>query len=344
MTDLRSPDETPALDDYVNAFGQEFAAAIADDAAAAPSLARPAQARKLRRRLVRFGGIGVATLAAVAAVVVFLPILPSPGQHDVVSGARAKLGKPGMILHYVISTGIRSGPSESGPCAARQTEIWQTTLGPLRFRTLDSPEDPKCGRSMLADGTFTRGPIESSSEPGRTVTYYPALRKMLVMTGSSGTLTGGLPALDPANQSGAGELITTLRRLFRERRLRELKRGREGGRDVVYLVGKVDKAPGTKSTFHLKYIVDAQTYAPVRLERRMVTRFRGVGYASTSVWRFSKYEQLPVTPANETLLTIRPTGPVKITTKTLDEFRADAERRDAQNEANRKARAKARTK
>jgi len=88
----------------------------------------------------------------------------------------------------------------------------------------------------------------------------------------------------------------------------EVRRAGETARDgrrVLRLVADVSAAPRPSAPFERTvYLIDAESYAPVEVERRLLRRDRGhLRPAGPIVHiRFERYERLPMTLENEHLL------------------------------------------
>lgn len=333
------PGERPELKTYLVEFGdrletaerREGALATAAAPAVGPAPARAAR-RRWRRPLAGVAGLAVAGLAAAFIVV------PAITPVDPVSEARAALGDPGDLVHFVIVPGQAPGPSEGSPCMERRPiEVWQATSGTPRWRVLLPGMAKRCGMMATWDGTRTPGPTEMARDDDTQTTWYPQIRRLEVLTETGYPESSGYPEMligapEPGGAAAAsGDPIQRLRALLDQGTLREGRRSRIGGREVVHLVGATKAGKGSsESQFDLA--VDAATYAPVRFTTRYLSDFLrlnpGVG-ASVDGWvtyttEFVTYEQRPMTAQAAQELTIRPA------TKPKTEFRftkAEFERR-----------------
>lgn len=324
MTDpANDPGERPQLTAYLVEFGNRLERAEARPTLTAAGRARTRRAgRRWRRPLTVTAGLAAAGLfTAFVAVPAFSPV-------DPVTEARAALGDPGDLVHFVVlgSDGARRG-DDSSPCAQRRTtEVWQATSGTPRWRVVALGMPERCGIMSTWDGTRTRGTVERARDGGTQTTWYPQIGRLEVITQTGNPTGSDYPALlfggpEPGNVvATSGDPIGRLRALLDEGTLREGRRNRIDGREVVHLVGTTSRG-GTDSRFDLA--VDARTFIPVRFTTRFLSDFLrlnpGVGDTADgwSTWTtdFVIYEQRPMTPAGARELTVRPQ------TKPATEFR-----------------------
>lgn len=369
MTDARHPvppnEPTPDLERYVSDFGNQFLAATtvaaaqgaphthAADAAPQPRprdrRARPA--RHPRRRPFRLVGIAAATLVVVAVGAVALPILPSPapkavGPLDVVAEARAALGNPGEIVHYAVTyestfQGFGAG-DDGGKCstAKRPLEAWQATGSEVRWRMKVPGPGPECEGGMYRpDGTEVVGDWQQSRTATTSTTYTPSDNRIDVLTelpSSGPDAYAGLPGVDTKLLAASnGNFVEALRGLLASGKLKASRPVVQRGRRVVVLTGvrrdRSGKGSGRLIVEHrLRYVVDAASFAPVRLTSNDTTFFfKGNGrpkdgsFGSSYTTIFTSWEVLPATPENEKLLTIRPARPATTHTQTATEAAAE---------------------
>lgn len=334
MTERRPlASERPELDAYLSDFGQRLA--NAEPQVSDAPVARVARgARRERRRRLVFATAGL----AVAAVVAVLAIVPAITPVDPVSEARAALGDSGDLVHYVIRSNDGPGRANGGPCAQRRaTKVWQATSGRPRWRVIRPGMPKQCGTMGTWDGTLTPGPIEMARDGDTQTTWYPQIRRLEVITETDYPSRGDFPSLlfgGPqlrGSAAGSADPIDRLRALLDEGTLREGRRGRLNGRDVVHLVGTTREGGGrNENQFDLA--VDAQSFEPVRFTTRYISDFTRLnpdvtptrdGW-STAITDFLRYERQPLTSATARALTIRPA------TRPTTEFRmtkAEFERR-----------------
>lgn len=327
MTDDMSKPERPALTSYLAEFGERIEHVEARVGQSAP-LRRPS---RWRRPLAVT--VGLATAGLVGALVV----APAVTSLDPVSEARAALGDPGDLVHFVVIASEDAKKGKTSPCAERgPTEVWQATSGIPRWRVVRPGMSKQCGSLMAWDGTPTPGPIESARDGDTQTTWYPQIRRLEVITETGFPATGDSPfrLFGGPEPSGAAarssDPIQRLRALLDDGTLREGSRSRVDGREVVHLVGRTVAGGTNESRFDLA--VDATTFTPVRFTVRYLSDFARLNPNVTpnrdgwSSWTtdFVTYEQRPMDAEAERELTIRPS------TKPKTEFRftkAEFERR-----------------
>lgn len=331
MTDRRSrKNERPELEAYLGDFGQRLADAEAQVGAEAATRRR----RPDRRRRLLLVTAGLAVAGALAAVVVVPAVTPV----DPVTEARAALGDSGDLVHYVILNGDGPGRPSSGPCAQRRpTEVWQATSGRPRWRVLRPGMPKRCGTMGTWDGTLTPGPIEMARDGDTQTTWYPQIRRLEVITKTNYPARGDFPSLlfggpqPRGSAAGSGDPIDRLRALLDEGTLREGRRSRIRGREVVHLVGTTNDERG-RNVNQFDLAVDARSFEPVRFTTRFISDFTRLnpdvtptkdGW-STAATDFVTYEQQPLTRTAARALVITPA------TRPKTEFRmtqAEFERR-----------------
>lgn len=304
---------------------------------AGTSTAPPAAAevpRSSRRAFVR-GGVAVAGVAAVGLASV--DVLPGLGGSpvDVVASARAATAPTSGILHTVVryehGPGISMawiGRTNLHPEAKRRyrpevmgrltgdTESWTSDFPPRERQVMfvDLTDSDEVGRSETSQGerdsrmhaSWDDFVIVRRVDEAEYARWVRARRRAARRLGQ-GFGTG----MDP---------VAAVRTLLDLGRLRAAGKTELGGRPVARLVGRapsyVDSGGTTIQPVDYEYLVDAQTYVPVRIsstqvlparphdeepaarhERRIVQR-----------WTFEVFERLPLTPENERLLTVDATG------------------------------------
>ena len=120
--------------------------------------------RRAGRRRWRLPVVGMAGLATAAAGAVAIVLLPGGGALSAVDEARAALGAPDEILHYVVDEtwSIPGQPRRPGDCRQDgNVEGWTATGGKTRWRVIvPGQTGADCGFVTQADGSPTAGPQE----------------------------------------------------------------------------------------------------------------------------------------------------------------------------------------
>ncbi|MBE2320889.1 hypothetical protein DVA67_033335 [Solirubrobacter sp. CPCC 204708] len=245
----------------------------------APLLARlddaPAPRRPRRRLLL----VLALVMTVLAAIVVGLE-LRGP-DVDVVAEARAALGGTDAIVH-VVARDERFNPD--GTLVDRSgttSEIW-SARDPLRLRIREANVE-----SAYADGVITT----RADGKVQTTRLDDAARRAIEDMDSSTSLTQ--PGRDP---------LAVVRRLLDEGALRPDGTAEVGGREVRRLVGSRPAPDAMGPAVQVEYLVDADSYAPVRLSTRATLEDGRPAGARTLT--FLEYQRLPLTRANEPLLAI----------------------------------------
>lgn len=332
MTDQQpTAKERPELGAYLRDFGERLADAESTLAPVPQALRK----RPVRRRRFLLTTVGLAVAGVVAAIVV----VPAFTSVDPVSEARAALGDPGDLVHYVILNNNGPGRTNNGPCAQRRpTEVWQATSGRPRWRVLRPGMPKRCGTMAAWDGTLTPGPIEMARDGDTQSTWYSQIRRLEVITETNYPAGGDFPSLlfggprASGSAADSGDPIDRLRALLDEGKLREGRRSRLRGRDVVHLIGTTSDAGG-RNQEQFDLAVDARNFEPVRFTTRSISDFTRLnpdvtptkdGW-SVSTTDFLTYEQQPLTAAAARALVLTPSARPKTEfrmTKTEFERRA----------------------
>jgi hypothetical protein len=306
--------------------------ALVAELAASPQAASERGTPRVSRRAFVRGGLAV-TGAAAAGFVGFGVVPALRGSSvDILASARAAASAPvGGILHLVVRYEHGPGifvsplygdewrPGKGHEVVGRRTgrsERW-VAEAPARERIVDYVDLE--GSTAIGRQESSRGPRDERLHDSweNFVTVQPLdIRHQAVWERarrrSRRRLSGGL------DQSG--DPFATVRQLLHAGRLRVAGTTELDGRPVARLVGRapayVDAGGTTSPPVDYEYLVDAETYVPVRIsstqvlparphdeepaarrERRLVER-----------WVFERFERLPLTPENERLLTIDTTG------------------------------------
>lgn len=279
-----------------------------------------------RRRRRQLAVVLAATVLVVAAALGAVGLLGrGPGGLDVVARARAALVSHGEILHVATRTTRRSGGA--GGAAQRttvmRTERWSAEA-PARLRAtrqlLAGPRGPGpvyvddyAGRTFRSTSSDSRD-LHVTVVPRRLAPVMAAQRLAVENISSLGMMAGADPVralrrmLDDGRVHAAGEVELHGRRL-----LRLVYRPRAGAAERgTYFRESADRG-SLEASFPIEYLVDAETFAPVRVSygRRMPNTGQArprtpSGFATTIV--FEAYERLPLTAENERLLRIDPSG------------------------------------
>lgn len=272
-----------------------------------------------------------AALTAVVAALVVFTVLASPlgdrSRLDVVAEARAALDPSRAILHTVtvrrtgpfpkrVITRYSNGEELVSDHFELRSERWSTTK-PERYREINQ----QAGFSRIArreeaysDRRFTK----VDGEQIRTVRLPAAEAQVLVNARSvAGALSGVGPFQD--------DPVVTLRALLDAGSIRPAGEIEVNGRRVVKLVPSDPAAERRFARAHqsdagflfpTEYLVDAKTYAPVRVTYKLPGEHIGqagpdrTGHTApvTSTITFTTFERLDPTTANERLLEIDPAG------------------------------------
>jgi hypothetical protein len=244
-----------------------------------PLLARlsDAPARRPRRRRVLVPALVAGLLVAIVAGLE----LRRPGV-DVVAEARAALGGSGGVVHIVAREERFNPDGTLVQGSGGTSEIW-SARDPLRFRIRE-----RGGESAYADGVLTSrqdgGPVQSTRLDEQ------ARRSIEAMDANTSFLQ---PGRDP---------LSVVRRLLADGTLQPAGTAELAGRRVQRLTG-TEPAPDARTpAVAVEYLVDAETYAPLRLST--TATLKDGRPAGSSRRTFLEYERLPLSPANEALLSL----------------------------------------
>ena len=261
-------------------------------------------------RVVRLGVVaGAVAAAAVAVGAVALTGAGGP-RTDVVAEARAALAPRGEIVHTVVRSALTHGAvlSDNGRRVGRMTgrsESW-TVTDPLRTRS--STEILRSdGTRENIDSDYADGVERSANSWGSTVKVFTLSRRQRAdrdaeLSTPHATQLGPDPVQGLHDLLDAGTLRADGERVVRGRRLLRLV-----GHQEPQTVSKHGIAVG----FDVEYLVDPQTYAPVRLTVAPVfppdrgaasTRRSRSNRALVNQIDFERYERIPLTDKTATLL------------------------------------------
>jgi hypothetical protein len=257
--------------------------------------------------------VGARRVVAIPAIVALLALavvvgLAQRSSPDVLAEARAALGTSGEIIHVVTRLDVvTDGLEEQRPPIVRdregrplghmstRNERW-TALDPLRERSRLTIVPDDGGAPHTIDYTFANGVTElrqSWTDEVQTSKFsqsdYERVR---------GELSPGQPGADP---------VAGVRKLLADGELKAAGEETLDGRRVLRLTGEEPSPNGTaKRPFpprKIEYLVDATTFAPVRITYDdVIEDSRQAVGALRRVLTFEVFERLPPTPENEALL------------------------------------------
>ena len=231
----------------------------------------PQRRRRTRRPLV----LAVAATVALAAVVLSSELRGV----DVVAEAREALGGTDGIVHLRVHEENFNADGSLVSLSGTRPEVW-AARNPLRIHVRQASRSGSMVDSWYADGV-TRN-VDSAT--GKVQTHRMDPETQREFEDIDGRASLGQPGLDP---------VPVIRRLLVEGKLKHDGSTTFDGRKVERLVGS--------EGVDVEYLVDARTYAPVRLATSPTKGGKPVNYYRIT---FELYEVLPLTPANEALLRI----------------------------------------
>jgi hypothetical protein len=269
------------LPDSLARFEDELEQAVARDLA-----------RRPRRLALRVAVVGVAAAAVALGV---LSTLPGGGASAVERAQAALTVETGTILH-VDMLGRQVNPD--GSVATWEDESWQLEERPFARRQVETSSNAPRAETTLVDG------VQQLYDAATNTIYTtpPQLPSAEVVVGAK-TLGKRLKQkrqAQPAEEPFRDEIVS----LLRSGDAREDGRETVDGREAVRLVG----ADG-----HTTYLVDAATYAPIRL----VT----VNGGATTTLSFRVYELLDA-GGNEALVSLQAQHPDARVDASPDAYRA----------------------
>jgi hypothetical protein len=295
---------------------------------------RRERSRRSRRRVLQ---VAVAGAAAAAVALGVLSALPGDEPSLVDRAAAAFAVHDDTILHFEI-IGRQTNPD--GSVVTWRSESWQERSAPFGRRTIEtgpegvSTETASVGsRTELYDArtntiyvgeeppaaSQTRPKLSPGPRPGTSVVTVRALsvgpdQEPRVRTARIVLRTEEARRLVERSAAAETEPADAFEEPFRQEILRLLQSGAVadggvlvGGREALRIVSRDGRTT---------YLVDARTYAPIEL------RTKGNGGEVTLTFR--AYEELPLTAANRTLLSLTAQHP------TADVNRDPADYRDAE--------------
>lgn len=310
----RDPGEVPAFTTLV---------LPEDETASSSAPQRP------RRRLAVAG----AALGTVAVATLVVTLSSDGGRLSVVAQARAALSPGEQILHVVAQTDVvfrhpsrvdtGSGPQTTTQVSTR-SESWSADA-PLRYRTTSRVRQLPDGREG--------DPVETDYADGVARTASPAdgtLRVARIHGLTASAFLAGVRA-DGAGGEPDQDRVAVLRKMLADGQLRSAGTDTYDGRSVQRLVATDLATAGrdrSEQVASMEYLVDADSFVPVRIQLSMAPSSSLVKTATTT---FATYERVPATGDNARLLRLgdavtrglRPTsGSDQPTTKTLQPLAA----------------------
>ena len=254
-------------------------------------------------RAVRASLAGAGALAGLVLAGV-LVLSPSDGSLDAVAKARAALAAPGEIMHTKTTIIPEQPTSEQELCRTR-VERWQTE-DPLRSRQVSRAISPR-PQCRLYVAEVETGRVETAYADGVQKTYIPSENKLLVLRGLPENFArplGGYAEVNP---------IAEIRQMLAAGDLRDRgQRTLPDGRRVRLLSG--DRNGPQPPIQAIEYLVDAGTFAPVRVSFELPPRFPGQPPFPTTTARIDieLYERIPLNEETAKLLTITPDRPPEV--------------------------------
>ena len=239
-----------------------------------PLLARLDSAPPPRRWRNRPLVLALAATVALAAVVLGSE-LRSPNV-DVVAEAREALGGTEGIIHMRVHEENFNADGSLVSRSGTRPEVW-VARDPLRLHVRQLSRSGSVVESSYADGVTKAvdtgtGEVQTDRMDAATQREFEAVDRRASLA---------QPGLDP---------VPAIRKLLAEGKLKHDSSTTFNGRKVERLVGT-----------DVEYLVDAGSYAPVRLATSATKNGRPVNHFRIT---FELYEVLPLTPANEALLRI----------------------------------------
>jgi hypothetical protein len=273
-------------------------------------LERAATGRRRRRRLVPAFGIAI---AGATAIIVLLAAPFSDRHLDVVAQARAALGRPGELVHFVVRQQVTIASSGDQPRSTSVTtsEQW-STVAPPRWRVAltypDPSKTPHAGGIRDAHGLII-GPVQVAYARGSESTYLQRRNTLKVLHGLKDTDS---TAQAPGVTALGNDPVATIRSLLARHQLRDGGSASIMGRPVRRLIGTQEQRVNSRSlTTKVEYDVDPKTFAPVAA--RVTPPSPSAAVAPVITLTFLHYSQVPLTSENRHLLEISTDGTPKIT-------------------------------
>jgi hypothetical protein len=282
--------------------------------------AHAAGARRRRRLARRMLALALPSLAV--AVALFVVLGAGGGRTDVIAAARAAVAPEGAIVHVRWRTTIEQpdgrpvemvmqGPHGravglgSGPVdrwSASSTRRWREVERLLPDRRRRMPGGTR-------EQAFAGGILTTRDWILTTRDYWTSRARTQRVRPETHPLRRG--AADRALLTGTTDPLALVRQLLDSGEAREAGETTRGGRRLLRLVsefpGRDLGRRGWMSGLRTTYLLDAESYAPVEVERVPLPapgQRTPAGQIAGPTWRtvFEAYERLPLTAANERLL------------------------------------------
>jgi hypothetical protein len=266
--------------------------------------------RRARRRPLLAGLAAVTGLAAAVAIIAGSP------SRDVVAEASEALASEGAVVHTVVT--YEQLDKSGAPVADHryqfsrkpkrfgygdmQSERW-TAQGPRRERSILTIFAADGGPNGVQETDYAEGVyrFESSWDPKAGVRTF-RVPKRFRKTSDSPPPMLGYPSSDP---------VSDIRTFLADKQLQPAGETVVDGRTLLTLRGKI-ASKTLKSGFvtpevRVEYLVDPESYEPVRMDQRPFQVKNGKLNAMRGMRvNFKAYERLPLTPSNLALLRLQP--------------------------------------
>lgn len=317
----------------------------------APPADPPAPARQPRRPRRALWAGGLLAAAGTAAVLA----IPAGSTLSPVDEARAALTPGPAILHFKVRP-ISQPPGGGAPPACMPTEpseFWQTTTAPLAVKSRSGaaadgtacdtgprlPDDTELLPTMQTESSFAEG---AAPDTGVEVHYSPDLRHAVKLTGVRTQDVGRvLDVTAPLNgfvATDATDPQAALRKLLAAPNLRDEGESTDAsGQKVRTFVLPEPTFDGDDAARPkdgtLTYVVDAESYAPKRVELRQATNTAAPGEPArfevfTTGFVFDSWERLPLDDKHRRLLEIDLPAGASVVTGTPRELYQDLTREE----------------
>jgi hypothetical protein len=265
----------------------------------------PPRRRAPRRALV-------AGLAAIAGLAGAVAMVGGSSSRDIVAEASEALASEGAVVHTVFT--YQQLDTSGTPIPQRkyqfsrkpkrtgwgdlQTERW-TAQGPRRERVISTIFAADGGRNGVSEIAYADGVYRYESNLDRLtgVHTFRVPKRFRKATEKPPAMLGGLGS-DP---------VADIRALLADKQLEPAGETVIDGRKLLSLRGKVEsrkfKNGGVAPELRVEYLVDPETYEPVRIDQRPFSK-KGGKLTPMRGFRinFKTYERLPLTGSNLALL------------------------------------------
>lgn len=292
---MATPNSSPT-DDYLERFADEYFAAIASQTQ--PSRPEPIR-KRTRMRSFSFTAGGLATVLAVAAVAVVLVGPSTGGRLDAVAEAReALVQQPNEILHIVTRSSFGRPGDQPEPVV---TERW-SSKEPFAWRMVRTLPNAASRDRSDRDGPIS-GP-EEYAYAGGELRYFVKSRDTLRVT--TGVLDADAEMPPIQGDAALRDPTSEIEGLLQSGDLQETPSGSE---DIRVFIGSIPSEGDPTTVTDLRYEVDANTFAPLRVTATRKPKDPANQRPTTeAVVEFVKFENLDPTAENKLQLVIQ-TGP-----------------------------------